>query len=508
MSFVKILFISCLALATLSCAKHEFQNVEGIAQSLPDVNTEAFQKSQKTAYTAKQVRFTQDRFEKNRTQVLFQVFDRLGRGVMGLDETAFEARENGLDFQNFSIDSSSQNLGKKVDIVFVLDVTNSMEQIIQSVKSKVRDFAESFSNQKIDGTLCLVTFRDATVKKCLVLTADDPRTPNNENIDQFFEDVSNARTKPAGDWNENQLRGLIDAAVSTPWRDMAQRMAVLITNSPFSYAPGNTGNAGSNAPTYQATVDTLRDQGVTVFTIGPQNTKGYDKKFNDQLDSLHLINGGKYFQYSKVLSGEISMEDIFNQIIDAVAANYTLDYAVEDQTGLKPELPLQARAVTVRAKNPDYRVRTLSLRSNQPNGRPELKKQFKLQRTARADQRNFQVRVQGQLVPADISETEVRFAQAPSAGSEIEVTYDPESLLETMRAEKISLPSSLQWESLVVKLNGQTVGVDRLGLSQNSAGEVIFDPNILLADIDDPYKVIEFKGLEIDIFGRVIVSGP
>jgi hypothetical protein len=506
MSFGKILILISLIVVTTSCAKHTFENVTSEMPETPlEDKFESFSKTQSTVYSPMQVSFTQDQHDRNRTQVMFQVIDRLGRGVMGLTAADFEARENGVDFSRFTIDSSSQNLGKKVDIVFVLDVTNSMEQVIQEVKSKVRDFAESFRLQRVDGTLCLVTFRDSTVKKCLVLTQDNPNTPNNENIDQFFEDISAARTKPAGDWQENQLRGVIDAAVSTPWRDMAQRMAVLITNSNFSYSPGNTGNAGSNAPTYQDTVQTLIDRGVTVFTIGPRNTPGYDRRFSNQLDAMHAINNGKYYQYSKVLSGEIRMEDIFNQIIDAVAANYKLNYTVEEQPGLSPELPLHGRNVLVEAKNQEFRVKKIATTSNQPNGRPELKRQFRLSRPARLVQKSFRVRVAGQVVPAQINGTHVVFAEAPRQGAVIEASYDPERLLDVMRAEKIVLPDGIDWATFRVLINGQAVSLDRLGLSHNSSGAVVLDPNIFLADVDDPFKVVEKSALTIDIYGRVRV---
>ncbi len=429
------IFFSVLAIsAATSCSRIQFKDVSAASQIDPQKKAEptpfpskplnyVFEKE--LPLQSKNESFIQDTALDNTITLTFRAKDSEGFNINNVKKEDLLVDENQKNISDFSLTQDQQNIGKKVDVVIVLDVTNSMEETIQLVKEKVSGFVHQLEAKKWNSTLCLVTFRDDTVQTCSRIVEDDPRTPQNENLDYFLGELAKAKTKPSGDWDENQLKGLIDASEKTPWRDNAQRVEVLMTNSTFSYAPQNRGDAGDKAPTYEETVSVLSRKQINLFTVAPK-AAGYSKAFSPQWSALHEIRGGSYFNFQKMLSGSVPLDQIFNSIIDRLATDYKLTYS-SNTNGLDSELPLAQRLSRIQFKNSNAGSITLVQQSaDWPSGTPEMRKKWKL--SSPVSRMGLQkIYVNGVLVSKtdySLDNSELIFKKAPKSQAQISIVYD------------------------------------------------------------------------------------
>lgn len=490
------------SLMLVSCAKKDFvspPSAEAVSQISQDYSLDQF-----FPYKVSQDYFEQDQYDRNQTTINFQVVDANGASVGTLKKSDFEVFENSSTVSNFDVSSQTVNLGQKADIVFVIDITSSMQPTINSVKTRVRAFVEQMKKKQVQALLCLVTFKDRTEKKCDVIVEDNPNTPNNENLDQFLNDVSKLDVRGGGDTDENQLRALIDAAKS-PWRPGAQRLAVLITDAGFHYQPDNKGAAKDDAPFYGDAMTAVQNSQLSLFAVAPQED-GYSRPFQGN-PSLVNLSKGAYFDYDQVVDGKIGMDQVFNTIVDRVSTDYSVRYVVEDNSGLNSGLPMSQRQIQLRVKGrPDYKVIVKGQSSNLPNGHPEYKKRYKLSRKPREGQnRNLNVRVDGQKYSGGyrIEKNELVFDQAPQAGAKVEVSYDPASLREGMTVKSLILPEKLKLETLKVFFNTVEVGIDQLKMSRDIDGNLVLDPEFSVFSSEDPFRIVERGGLVISVTGVV-----
>jgi Ca-activated chloride channel homolog len=118
----------------------------------------------------------------------------------------------------------------QVDIVFVLDVTSSMNSEIKGVQQGIQDFVKELEKQKLNSRVGLIAFRDRWEKeKPEVLIFDNsPFTTNNR---LFSEQVGNLRAEGGGDPAESSLDALTLAARQS-FRPDATKVILLITDAP------------------------------------------------------------------------------------------------------------------------------------------------------------------------------------------------------------------------------------------------------------------------------------
>lgn len=501
------LTLTCILVTMMvaGCAKTEFAYLPGQEPvEDPDGQSEFYSHESIVPYKQKTDFFKQDQYEKNHTGISFEVIDSQGQSVSGLGKSDLEVFEEDTLVDQFDLSSSQQNLGQKADIVFVFDVTSSMQPTIDNAKAKVAEFVEDLRKQNIEAALCLVTFRDHTESKCEHIIENNPNTPQNENLDNFLTELSKISARGGGDTDENQLRALIDAARWTPWRTNSQKIAVLVTDAGFHYAPDNKGAAGGDAPTYEEAVRVVDAAGMMVFAIAPKKP-GYNKPF-DKMPALPEISGGEYFNYTDMVRGKISMSSIFSRIVERISTYYSVSYFVEDQSSsLDPKKPLNIRKFKIKTKNNNYRVRILSTRSNWPQGRPELRSEWKLSKKPRQKLDQLKIYVNGEdwRAQATLVKDNVLFKVYPPQGADIEVSYDTEKLLDGMNLKPITMPADLLPETILVTLNGKGLRIEDLGLSRDLEGRYVLDLFKLVNDPEDPFQVYLNKGLHVKIEGLI-----
>jgi GYF domain 2/von Willebrand factor type A domain len=118
----------------------------------------------------------------------------------------------------------------KVDIFFVLDLTNSMQFAINGIKDGIQNFASQLGGRKLDARIGLVGFRDIE---------DDRERPfvvsiNGEALTRdyatFRAEVGKLKARGGGDDPESSLQALAFAA-DQPFRPDAAKVLLLITDA-------------------------------------------------------------------------------------------------------------------------------------------------------------------------------------------------------------------------------------------------------------------------------------
>ncbi len=457
-------------------------------------------------YSSKVETFKQDDLLENQVTLSFQAFKSDGDSLTSLNKNDFQLSENGQNINNFSFNSKS-SVVSKADIVFVIDKTGSMKDEINGVKENVRNFVNELRSVNILANLCLVTFNDRVQDECLSFQADDPSTPNNENLDDFLDRLERVSVTGGGDINENQLAGLISAAERTPWRSDAQRITILMTDEGFSHT-GNPGDAGSDARGYKETYDILKAQRVINYIVGP-SIPGYSSPFSstpalaledNYFDIKELIENASFSFASEVgADSKKDLGDILTEIATSLSTVYTITYNV-NQNNLNPNLKVSQRNVELDVvTHAGSRVVLKPLTATYPEGHPVRRSQWALRHEINSGNRAkvYVDEVKMSEINYSIDDQIITFNSPPEAGAFIKVIYASAKISGGLNLKQIKLdvPRNDNTE-LVVYYNGiRADGLDYV-ISKSSNGRyhlVSVVPEAL--DNNDKYLVEANKGL-------------
>ena len=119
----------------------------------------------------------------------------------------------------------------QADIVFVLDVTASMQGQIDGLKDGIGTFAGDLYRAKVDARFACLAFRDLSIGEPSRLLKFDGETFTS-NASAFRDEVAKLRTDGGGDEPESSFEAISEAASIPDWRKSAVRTLVLITDAP------------------------------------------------------------------------------------------------------------------------------------------------------------------------------------------------------------------------------------------------------------------------------------
>src|SRR5207244_3828213 len=128
----------------------------------------------------------------------------------------------------------------------------------------------------------------------------------------------------------------------------AERVAVMITDAGFHYAPDNIGE-GKNVPTYEHTLNIVKDAKLQTFVISVPKP-GYSENLKN-LPAFPAATNGQFYDLRKVLNGSTDMAEIFNNIAGRINSRYTLTYVIENNPALDPELAFNQRLLNIEAES-------------------------------------------------------------------------------------------------------------------------------------------------------------
>src|SRR5579875_758539 len=257
----------------------------------------------------------------------FGLTDANGQPVGNLRVGNVKVFENGQAAK--ILDFRGQGQGRPVDIVFVMDITESMQPYIDAVKQNMITFAQDLQANHRDYRLGLVTFEDYVVSaypdcNCpyrKTLTAD---------VQQFTDWVGTLHAGGGGDIPEDPLDALSYAA-TLPFRPDAQGIIIMITDAPPHVAgdgPDRTGDAAYRLhhpdPNADVTEETgasvaskLSKNGLTLYAVAPPPF------IAPQYQQIVQATRGRLYN---IVTEENRFPELVREIGHSIATQYSLTY--------------------------------------------------------------------------------------------------------------------------------------------------------------------------------------
>jgi hypothetical protein len=294
-------------------------------------------------------------------QLDFGLTDSNGNPVGNLRPDNVKVFEDGK--QAKILDFRGVGQGRPVDIVFVMDVTESMQPYIDAVKQNIISFAQDLAANNRDYRLGLVTFEDYVISKYPDCNCPY-RSAMTSDVHQFIDWVSGLHAGGGGDIPEDQLDALAYAA-SFPFRPEAEGIIILVTDAPphhagdgseytqhdQAYHDHHAGNTQVTDLTGDATAALLKKNGLTLYAVAPPPFIA--PEYQKIVDETH---GRSY----NIITEEGHFAELVRQIGHSIATQYSLTYRtprpIEDGTNRSVELQVEYGGQSATAST-SYQVR-------------------------------------------------------------------------------------------------------------------------------------------------------
>ncbi len=235
------------------------------------------------------------------------VVDTFGTGIQSLTQSNFAVFEDGVEqTDNFEVTPPDEGGGtRRVDIVFLMDNSGSMDDEQNAVQNNVIAFVDSLAASGADFALGLTRFG-----------ADE------NGGDPIIEDNGSLTTDPFyfknEVWSRNVVNGgfepgwdaLHESATNFSFRPGAQRVFILITDESV------TGDGNQGTYTKSETEQTLLDQSVTNYALIDSTDQNSRQDYGD----LAEATGGAYFDITSPF--ESILDDIGAEVTDSYVLSY------------------------------------------------------------------------------------------------------------------------------------------------------------------------------------------
>jgi hypothetical protein len=273
----------------------------------------------------------------------FGLTDQAGQPVGNLTKDNVQVLEDGKPARILYFRGVGQ--GRPVDIIFVLDITESMQPYIDAVKQNIINFAHDLAANNRDYRLGLVTFEDYVVSKYPDCNCEYRNTMTSD-VQKFITWVGSLHAGGGGDIPEDQLDALAYAA-SFPFRPEAQGIIIIVTDAP----PHHDGDGSAFTQHDQAfwnhhqqgvqvtdltgskVADLLKKNGLTLYAVAPPPFIA--PEYKQIVDATH----GKLYN---IVTEEDRFAELVREIGHSIATEYSLTYLtprpVEDGTNRSVEL--------------------------------------------------------------------------------------------------------------------------------------------------------------------------
>ena len=276
-------------------------------------------------------------------QLDFGLTDQNGQPVGNLTKDDVQVFEDGQPAKILYFRGVGQ--GRPVDIVFVLDITESMQPYIDAVKQNMINFAQDLAQNHRDYRLGLVTFEDYVVSAYPDCNCAYSKTLTPD-VQKFTEWVGTLHAGGGGDIPEDPLDALVYAS-TLPFRPDAQGIIIMITDAPPHVAgdgPDRTGDSGYRLhhpdPNADVTEETgasvaskLSKNGLTLYAVAPPPFIA--PQYQEVVQATH----GRLYN---IVTEENRFSELVREIGHSIATEYSLTYLtprpIEDGTSRSVEL--------------------------------------------------------------------------------------------------------------------------------------------------------------------------
>ena len=276
-------------------------------------------------------------------QLDFGLTDQSGQPVGNLTKNDVQVFEDGQPAKILYFRGVGQ--GRPVDIVFVLDITESMQPYIDAVKQNMINFAQDLAQNHRDYRLGLVTFEDYVVSAYPDCNCPYSKTMTPD-VQKFTEWVGTLHAGGGGDIPEDPLDALAYAS-TFPFRPDAQGIIIMITDAPPHVAgdgPDRTGDSGYRLHHPDSTADVteetgtsvaskLSKNGLTLYAVAPPPFIA--PQYQEIVQATH----GRLYN---IVTEENRFPELVREIGHSIATEYSLSYLtprpIEDGTSRSVEL--------------------------------------------------------------------------------------------------------------------------------------------------------------------------
>jgi hypothetical protein len=273
----------------------------------------------------------------------FGLTDQGGQPVGNLTKDNVQVFEDGKPARILYFRGVGQ--GRPVDIVFVMDITESMQPYIDAVKQNIINFAQDLASNNRDYRLGLVTFEDYVVSKYPDCNCEY-RQQMTSDVQKFISWVGTLHAGGGGDIPEDQLDALA-YATTFPFRPDAQGIIIIVTDAP----PHHDGDGSGYTQHDQAFWDhhqrgqqvtdltgskvaaLMQKDGLTLYAVAPPPFIA--PEYEDIVQATH----GRLYN---IVSEENRFPELVREIGHSIATEYSLTYLtprpIEDGTSRAVEL--------------------------------------------------------------------------------------------------------------------------------------------------------------------------
>src|SRR5713226_471691 len=296
-------------------------------------------------------------------QLDFGLTDQNGNPVGNLRPNNVKVFEDGKEAK--ILDFRGVGQCRPVDIVFVMDVTESMQPYIDAVKQNVIAFAQDLQANSRDYRLGLVTFEDYVISKYPDCNCEYRNTMTSD-VKKFTDWVGSLHAGGGGDIPEDQLDALAYAS-TFPFRPEAEGIIIIVTDAP----PHHDGDGSADSAHDQAFWDhhthgmqvtdltgskvagMLKKNGLTLYAVVPPPFIA--PEYQEVVDATH---GRSY----NIITEEGRFPSLVREIGHSIATEYSLTYRtprpIEDGTNRSVELKIDYNSEAGDAAT-SYQVRGL-----------------------------------------------------------------------------------------------------------------------------------------------------
>jgi outer membrane protein OmpA-like peptidoglycan-associated protein/Mg-chelatase subunit ChlD len=241
--------------------------------------------------------------------VIFSAVDSRNQFIRTLRKEDVVVLENGQPRPIISLDLVGAKNRVPIDVVFVIDQTASMKDMITTVKQNVNEFVEELRQHGFDYRLGLIRFGDQVEGVSPTLTDD---------VREFETWIGDIEAGGGGDPKENSLEAL-HAIRQMPLRSIALRLAVLITDAQ-SHVKGEDGD-GTTDYTFQTMGDWLYEREIRLLTVTPPEFPEYHE--------MAQLTEGHSFDLSATFGS------VIGALVQDITSLYSLKYL--SQSTLAPD---------------------------------------------------------------------------------------------------------------------------------------------------------------------------
>ena len=197
------------------------------------------------------------------TKLIIEAYNRLGEPLESLTPDQITIYEGGVAFPAITVEKIPVANNLPWDLIFLVDVTGTMQPLIDDVVKNLYAFVRNLNTRGIDYRLGLILFSD-NIERVYQPTTD---------ADIFLSWIKDVRAFGGGDEKENALEALAVASYRMQFRDEANRVIILITDAPY-HQRGERGD-GTTQETTESIINRMNSSDIRVFTIAPPKLKNY-----------------------------------------------------------------------------------------------------------------------------------------------------------------------------------------------------------------------------------------